>query len=117
MRILVYRNTIITCLFPHFESISAAIAGLSAGPVRFSRFSTKVSTSVTVEKIRCHSDARLAPLVAVAAGARHMIAGWTGLGRMRLRDNHVGLHKQSRPEFYGARCFRGAFILFKGGVG
>jgi hypothetical protein len=66
----------IACLLAHFEIPSAV--SFPDAPVRFSRKSGQVRTSVTVEKTRDAGDT-LVVISAVAAGAGHMIADWMGL--------------------------------------
>lgn len=114
MRISACRNSI-ACLLAHFE-IPLAVS-FPAAPVRFSRKSLQVSTSVTVEKIGGAGDTFMVRTWADAADAGRMIADRTGLNLMGLHANILGLHRQSRHEIYTVRRPAGSLIRFPGGDG
>lgn len=112
MRISACRNSI-ACLLAHFE-IPSAVSFLAA-PVRFSRKSPQVSTSVTVEKIGGAGDTFMVRTWADVADTGRMIADRTGLNRMGLHENLLGLHQQSRRDIYTARRTGGSLIRVPGG--
>lgn len=114
MRISACRNPI-ACLLVHFEIHSSV--SFPALPVRFSRKSQQASTSVTVEEIGGAGDTFMVRTWADATDAGRMIADRTGLNRMGLHENLLGLHQQSRHEIYTVRRTGGSLIRFPGGDG
>lgn len=114
MRISACRNSIAS-LLAHFE-ISSAVSFLAA-PVRFSRKSVQVSTSVTVEEIGGAGDTFMVRTWADAADAGRLVADRMGLSRMGLHEKRLGLHQQSRHEIYTVLCTGGSLIRVAGGDG
>jgi hypothetical protein len=114
MRISACRN-FIACLLAHFEMPSTV--SFLAAPVRFSRKSLQVSTSVTVEKIGDAGDTFMVRTWADAADAGRVIAERTGLDLMGLHENRLGLHQQSRHEIYTAPRTGRSLIRAPGGDG